>query len=100
MKSLFVEQVQFLAWFKADGLARSNGHLGARARVATDSGFARAHIEDAETSQFDAVAGGKCLFQAFKHCVHRRFGFIARQARTFDDVMDNVLFYQRVHPYL
>ena len=51
-------------------------------------------------SPFDAIAIGKGLFQAFKYGIDRGFRLIARKTRTLNDVMDNVLFYQRVHPLL
>lgn len=92
-----VEEVEFLAGFEADGFAGGDGDFSSGARVAAYAGFARAHIEDAKTAQFNAIAGGEGLLQAFKDCVDCCFRFVARQARTFDDVMDNILFYQRVH---
>jgi len=92
--------VQFFAGFEANGFAGSDGDFRAGARVASYAGFAGAHVEDTKTAQFNTVAGGEGFFQAFKDRIDCRFGFIARQARTFDDVMDNVLFYQRVHLYL
>ena len=93
-----VEEMKFLAGFETDGFAGGDGDFGSGAWVAADSGFARAHIEDAKTAQFDAVSSGQCLFEALKYGIDCRFGLVARQARTFDDVMDNVLFNQRVHP--
>jgi len=92
-----VEEVEFLAGFEADGFAWGDGDFCAGARIASDAGFAGAYVEDAKAAQFDAIAGCEGLLEAFKNCVDRCFRFIARQARTFDDVMDNILFYQRVH---
>lgn len=92
--------MEFFTRLKADRLAGGNGHFGAGARIASNSCLARAHVENAEAPQLDAVTRGEGLFQAFKHRVHSGFRFIARQARSFDDVMNNVLFYQRVHLYL
>jgi hypothetical protein len=92
-----VEEVEFLAGFEADGFAGGNGDFGSGTRVAADAGLARAHVENAEAAQFYAITCSEGLLQAFKNCVDRCFRFIARQARTLDDVMDNILFYQRVH---
>lgn len=92
--------MEFLAWFETDSLAGGNSHFGAGTRIASDSGLAGAHVEDTEAPELDAVTCGEGLFQAFKDRVHGGFRLVARQARTFDDVMDNVLFYQRVHLYL
>ncbi len=92
-----VEEVEFLAWLEADGFAGGDGDFGSGARVAANAGLAGAHIEDAKAAQFNAIAGGEGLLQAFENYVDSCFRFVARQARTFDDVMDNILFYQRVH---
>ena len=97
---LGVEEVEFLAGLEADGLAGGDSDLGSGAGIAADSGFARADVEDAKSSQLDAVASGEGLLEALKNRVYRRLRLIARQARTLDDVMDNVLFYQRVHLFL
>ena len=92
--------MQFFAGFETDGFPGGDGYLGPGAWVAANSGFTGAHVEDAKAAQFNAIACGKGLFQAFKDRIDCRFGLVSRQARTFDDVMDNVLFYQRVHPLL
>jgi hypothetical protein len=97
-ETLRVEQVQFFAGLEADSLAGGDGYLGSGAWVAADTGLARTNVEDAEAAQLDAVAGGEGLFQAFKYRVYRGLCLIAWQTRAFDDVMDDVLFNQRVHP--
>ena len=90
--------MKFFARLEADGLAWSDRNLGSGARIATDTGFAWADIEDADTAQLDAVTGGEAFFQTFEYRVHCGFCLVARQARTVNDVMDDVLFNQRVHP--
>src|ERR1700722_11932061 len=97
---LRIEQVELFAWFEANRFSGGDGDFGSGTRVAADAGFAWADIEDAEAAQLDAIAIGKGLFQAFKYGIDRGFSLIARKTRTLDDVMDNVLFYQRVHPLL
>ena len=97
---LRIEQVEFFARFEANGFPGGDGDFGSGTRIATDAGFAGTDIEDTEAAQLDAITFGKSLFQAFKYGVDRSFSLIARKTRTLDDVMDNVLFYQRVHPLL
>lgn len=97
---LGIEEVEFFARFEANGFTGGDGDFGSGTRVASDAGFAGTDIEDAEAAQLDAIALGKSLFQAFKYGIDRGFCLIARKTRTLDDVMDNVLFYQRVHPLL
>jgi hypothetical protein len=92
--------VEFLARFEANGFTGGDGDFGSGTRVASDAGFAGTDIEDAEAAQLDAITFGKSLFQAFKYGIDRSFRLITWKARTLDDVMDNVLFYQRVHPLL
>jgi len=91
-----IQSVEFLAWLEADGFARRNAHFRAGPWVAADSGLARANAENAETTQFDAVAGGKSLLEAFENGVHGGFRFGAGQPGPLNDVMDNILFDQSV----
>lgn len=91
--------MQFLTRLEADRLAWGYGNFRARAWISANAGFTGTYIKDSKAPQFDAVALSESLFQAFEDRIHRRFSFVARQACAFDDVMDNVLFYQRVHLY-
>jgi len=90
-----VGEVEFFAWFEADSFAGGDGHFGAGPRIAADARFSRTHIEDAEATQFDAVASGKCLLETFKDGVDRSLGLVARQTSSFDHIVDNVLLDQR-----
>jgi hypothetical protein len=96
--TLGIEQVQLLAWFKADSLARSDGDLGSRPRIAADARLARPHVEDAETAQFDPVSRAQGFFETLKDSVDSRFRFVSRQAGLFDHMMDDVLFDQCLYP--
>jgi hypothetical protein len=87
--------VQFLAWLEADRFAWSNAHFGAGAGIAADPCFAGADTEDAKSAQFDALAGGQGLLQAFEDRIHRGFCLGARETRALDYMMDDVLFDQR-----
>jgi hypothetical protein len=50
--------MEFLARLESDGLAGGYADFGSGARIATDSGFTGADAENAESAQFDALAGG------------------------------------------
>ena len=61
-----IDRLQFLAGLEADGLARRNRNFGAGARIASDAGLARAHVEHAKSAQFNAVAGESAFFMLSK----------------------------------
>jgi hypothetical protein len=90
--------MEFFAGFEADGLAGGDGHFSTGTRVTAYPGFTRADIEHAKASQFNAVAFRESLFQAFKDGIYGSFCLVTGQTRSLDDVVDNILFYQRVHP--
>src|SRR5581483_140451 len=89
-----LEGVQFFARLKANGFARSDADLRAGAGIAADSGFARADAEDAESSQFNALAGRQGLLEALEDCIDGRLGLGTRQTGTLDHLMNDVLFDQ------
>src|SRR5580698_5415304 len=51
-----VNRLQFLARLEPHRFARRNRHFGSGARIASDAGFARAHIKHAKSPQLDAIA--------------------------------------------
>ena len=55
---LRIEQVELFAWFEANRFSGGDGDFGSGTRVAADTGFAWADIEDAEAAQLDAIAIG------------------------------------------
>jgi hypothetical protein len=86
--------MKFLARFKADSFTGGYAHFSAGAGIAADTGFTGADAENAESAQFDALAGGESLLQAFEDRIHRGFCLGARQARALDYMMDDVLLNQ------
>jgi len=86
--------MKLFAGLEADGFAGGDADFGAGPGIAPYAGFARTDAEDAEAAQFDAVAGRQRLLEAFKDCIHSRFGLGPRQACALDDVMHDVLFDQ------
>jgi hypothetical protein len=86
--------VQFLAGFEANGFPWGNADLGAGSGIAADACFAGSDAKNAESAQFDALAGRQGLLEALEDRIHRSFRLGTRQARALDDVMDDVLFNQ------
>src|ERR1700733_14090102 len=70
-----IDRLQFLARFKAHSLPRRNGNLSPGARIASNAGFARTHVEHTESAQFDAVALSERLLHAFEHGFHSQLRF-------------------------
>jgi hypothetical protein len=90
--------VEVFAGFEADGATGGDADFGSGTRVAADSGFARTHVEDAETAQFDAVSLGERSLQAFKDCFDGGLGFYAGQSGTLNYLMYDVLLNQWLSP--
>src|SRR5437016_1404187 len=87
-----VHQVEFLAWFKANGLARSDTDLCAGAWVAANARLARLDREYAEPAQLDPVAGNQRLLHCVEDCVHCVLGLRTWKASSLNDSLDKVLF--------
>ena len=85
-----INRLQFLAGFEADGYARRNGNFGAGARIASDAGLARAHVEDAEAAQFNAVAGRERLLHALKDGFDGQLRFGLGDPGAVDHFIDDV----------
>jgi hypothetical protein len=90
-----MERVQLFAWLEADSFAGGYAHFGSGAGIAADTGFAGADTEDAKSAQFNALAGGQGLLQAFEDGIHRSLCLGSRETRALDYMMDDVLFNQR-----
>ena len=90
--------MQFLAWLKANRFARCDRHFRPGPRISSNPGLAGADIENPEAPEFNPVTRGQSLFQAFKDRVNRRFGLVPRQSGLGDDLVNNVLFNQCLHP--
>ena len=86
--------MQFLAGLETHRFSWSDAYFGSGAGIATDSGFASANAEDAESAQFDTLTRSQRLFQAFEDRIDGGFSLCARQTGALDYVMDDVLFNQ------
>jgi hypothetical protein len=93
-----VQQMQFLARLEAHGFAGGNGYLGSGSRIAADSGFSGADVEDTEAPQLDSLAASQGLLETLEDGVDGGFGLHAGQTGPLDDVVDDVLFNQCLHP--
>lgn len=91
--------VKFLARLEADSSAWRDVDLGSSARIATDTGLSRTNGKDSETAQFDPVALGERLFQAFKDTVNSGFRFCAWQACPLNHLVDDILLDQGQSPF-
>jgi len=84
------KKLEFFAGLKADGFAGRDADFSSSAWIAADAGLARAHGEDAEAAQFDALTLGEGMLHTFKHLVDRGLRFVARQPGAFHHVVNNV----------
>jgi hypothetical protein len=90
--------VEVFAGFEADGSAGSDTDFCSGARVAADSGFAGADVEDSEAAQLDAISLGEGAFEAFKDGFDGGLGFYAGQSGTLNYLMYDVLLNQWLPP--
>jgi hypothetical protein len=67
--------LQFLAGFKSHDSAWRNHYFLSGARISAHSGFARAHGENSEAAQLNAIAAAHRVFQRLDHSFHGVFGF-------------------------
>ena len=92
------EVVEVFAGLEPYGFSGGDADFCPGARVASDAGFTRADVEDSESAQLNAVAGGESLLQAFKDGFDGGFGFDAGQSGTLDYLMYDVLLNQWLSP--
>ncbi len=83
--------MQILTRLEAHRTARCNRNLGSSARVSPNPGLAWPHVEYSETAQLNPLSLGQCMLQALKDRIHGMLGLVARQAGTFNHMMNNVL---------
>jgi hypothetical protein len=90
-QTALLEQMKLFAGLEADGLAGGDGDFSACPGVASDASLARFNSEDAETAQFDAVAGNQVLFHAIEDGVDGSLGFGSWEASTFNNPLYKIL---------
>jgi hypothetical protein len=62
--------MEFFAGLEAHSFAWGDAYLSSGSRVAADACFAGADAENAKSAQFNALARGQGLFEAFEDRVH------------------------------
>lgn len=93
-----IEGVQLFSGLEANRLAGCDADFGSGSGVAAYAGFTGTDAEDAETAQFNAVAGSQGILEALEDRIHSSLSLGSRQACPFDDVMDNILLDQNRSP--
>ena len=86
-----VQQVEFLAGLEPDRFAGRDANLGAGSGVAANTRFARLDGEDAESAQLNAVAAAKGGLHGLENDVYRSFSLSARETRTLDYPLNQIL---------
>jgi len=64
-----LQRLQFLARLESNGFSGRNANLLAGARIASDAGLSRAHIEHTEAAQLDSFA----FAERFLHGIENSF---------------------------
>ncbi len=69
-----LDRLQILARLEPDHFGGGNDHFLAGSRIATDTGFARANVEDTEPTQFDSLASLHRALHGLEDCLHSDLG--------------------------
>src|SRR5580658_5681446 len=85
-----VNGLQFLARLESHCLARRNRDFRARPRIPANPGLSRAHIEYAESAQFNAVAGRERLLHTLKDGFNGELSFGFGNPGAIDHFVDDV----------
>jgi hypothetical protein len=83
--------MELFAGLEANRFSGGDGDFSACSRVAADAGFAWFDGEDAEATQFNAVAGNQVLFHAIEDGVDGSLCFGPREAGTFNNPLYKIL---------
>src|ERR1051326_6334365 len=85
-----VDGLEFLSRLEAHGFSGRNVHLCAGARVAADTGLARAHVKDSKSAQLNALALGQRFLHAVKHRFHGQLSLGFGDAGFVDHFIDDI----------
>jgi hypothetical protein len=85
-----LDRLQLFAGLEAHGFSGRNRYFCAGTRVAANAGLARADIEYAKSSEFNAMAAGQRLLHALENGFHRQFSLGFGNAGSGDHFVDNV----------
>ena len=90
-----LKRLQLFARFEADGFAGRNGYFGAGAGVTPNTSLTRLYVENAETTQFDAITHFQGLLHFAENGFDSHLGFRLRNAGLVHHFIDDVEFDQR-----
>src|SRR6266404_2577247 len=96
--SMLLDRLQFLAGLEANSLAGRDADFGARARIASDAGLARADVEHTKAAKLNAVAAFEGLLHAGKDRLNSHFSLGFRDPSLFHHVVDDIQLDQRSRP--
>src|SRR5580700_4104686 len=83
-----VDRLQFFPRLEAHRFAGRNRYFSSGARIASDAGFARAHVEHAKSPQLNAIAVGERFLHALENGFYRQLGL--GDAGSGYDFVDNI----------
>src|SRR5882757_4218206 len=90
-----VDGLQLLSRLEAHGFSGRNVHLCAGARVAADTGLARAHVKNTKSAQLNALAPGQGLLHAFKDGFHGQLSLGFGDPGFVDHFVNDIELYHR-----
>jgi hypothetical protein len=90
VERLLLKRLQLLTGLESHGFSRWNSDFGSGPRITPDPSLTRAHIKDAESSQFDPLPFAEGAFHTFENRLDCHFGFRFGDASFVDDFVNNV----------
>ena len=88
--------MKLLAGFEANGLARGDADLSTGPGIAADASLSGLDGEDAETAEFNPIAGYQSLLHAFEDGIDGSFRLGPGKPGPFNDALDEILLDQEV----
>jgi len=89
-----LQRLQLFPGFESNRFAGRDRHLGSSARVATDAGLARPHVEDSKSSKLNAFAATESALHTFENGFNGHLRLSLGDARLVNDLIDDVEFDQ------
>jgi hypothetical protein len=93
-----LQRLQVFTRLKSDSFSGRDVHLGTRSWISSDPGLARLHGKDPKATQFNPIVRFQGILHAIEDGVDRLFRFCLANARTLDDLIDEVEFDHLVPP--
>jgi hypothetical protein len=93
-----LKRLQVLARLEPNSFSGRDVHFGASARIPADARFSRFYRKDAKAAQLNPIVGFQSVLHTVEDRVHRLFCFCFTDARTFDDLINEIEFYHFAPP--